>query len=85
MRPAPEQVETERFLFVPLSVDHAPEMVTVLADRSLYEFIGGEPPTPGRLVRRYVAQSVGQSNDGSEWWLNWVIRDRTSGALVGFV
>ncbi|MBG6212097.1 RimJ/RimL family protein N-acetyltransferase [Cryobacterium sp. CAN_C3] len=85
MWPAPEQVETERFLLEPLSVDHAPEMVRVLADPSLYEFIGGEPPTPEGLVRRYVAHSVGQSNDGSEWWLNWVIRHKVSEVVVGFV
>lgn len=35
-------------------------------------------------MRRYVAQSVGQSQDGSQWWLNWVIRDKPSGLLVGF-
>jgi len=85
MWPAPEQVDAERFLLEPLSIDHAPEMVTVLADPSLYEFTGGEPPTLEGLVRRYVAQSVGRSNDGSEWWLNWVIREKGSGALVGFV
>jgi RimJ/RimL family protein N-acetyltransferase len=83
--PASEQVETERFLLEPVSVDHAPEMVRVLADPSLYEFVGGEPPTSEGLVRRYVAQSVGQSQDGSQWWLNWVIRDKPSGLLVGFV
>ena len=85
MWPTPEQVETERFLLEPVSADHAAEMVRVLADPSLYEFVGGEPPTFEGLVRRYVAQSVGQSPDGSQWWLNWVIRDKRSGLLVGFV
>jgi RimJ/RimL family protein N-acetyltransferase len=83
--PAPQQVETERFSLEPVSVNHAPEMVVVLADPSLYEFIAGEPPTLEGLVRRYTAQSVGESDDGSQWWLNWVIRDNASGALVGFV
>jgi RimJ/RimL family protein N-acetyltransferase len=85
MWPAPEQVETERFLLEPLSVAHATEMVGVLADSSLYEFIGGEPPDHDRLVRRYVAQTVGESDDGSQWWLNWVIRCKDSGVLIGFV
>ena len=83
--PAPEQIETERFFVEPLSVSHADEMVGVLADPSLYEFIGGEPPTGDDLERRYEAQCVGQSGDGSQWWLNWVIRTKTSGRLIGFV
>ncbi|MGV8885504.1 MAG: GNAT family N-acetyltransferase [Microbacteriaceae bacterium] len=85
MWPATEQLDTERLLLQPLTVDHAPEMITVLADPALYGFIGGEPPTIEELARRYAAQSVGQSSDGSEWWLNWVIRHKSSGALIGFV
>lgn len=46
--------------------------------------VESRPPLEG-LVRRYTAQSVGESHDGSQWWLNWVIRDKASGALVGFV
>ncbi|WP_196827756.1 GNAT family N-acetyltransferase [Frigoribacterium sp. CG_9.8] len=85
MWPAPEQVETERFLLEPLSVGHAAEMAEVLADPLLYEFTGGEPPTHESLVRRYAAQTVGESLDGSQWWLNWVIRRKDSGVLIGFV
>ncbi len=57
----------------PLSVDHAPAMVSVLADPSLYEFTGGTPPTLEELSARYARQSVGHSPDGSERWLNWVV------------
>ena len=85
MWPAPEQTETERFLLEPLSVGHAAEMVEVLADPLLYEFTGGEPPTHESLVRRYIAQTVGESDDGSQWWLNWVIRRKDTGVLIGFV
>ena len=83
--PAPQRVETERFALEPVSVNYAREMVVVLADPSLYDFIGGEPPTLEGLVRRYTAQSVGESGDGSQWWLNWVIRRKDSGVLIGFV
>lgn len=83
--PAPEQMETERFCLEPLSVVYAAEMVGVLADPSHYEFIGGAPPTGDDLERRYAAQCVGQSVDGSQWWLNWVIRNKNSGLAIGFV
>ena len=57
----------------PLTVDHAPAMVSVLADPSLYEFTGGTPPTLEELTARYARQTVGHSPDGSEQWLNWVV------------
>ena len=60
-------------------------MVAVLADEALYEFTGGEPPTLERLQSRYAAQVVGASADGAEWWLNWMVTRRDSGASVGFV
>lgn len=83
--PAPTQVETERFSLEPLSVAHADVMVGVLADPSLYEFTGGEPPTRTQLDRGYATQCVGQSSDGSQWWLNWVIRSKHSDRPIGFV
>lgn len=57
----------------------------MLADAELYEFIGGDAPTVEQLVRRYTAQAVGCSPDGAQWWLNWVVRERASGLLVGYV
>ncbi len=56
-----------------LTVAHAPAMVGVLADPSLYEFTGGTPPTLEELTARYARQTVGHSPDGSERWLNWVV------------
>ncbi|WP_084151988.1 GNAT family N-acetyltransferase [Nocardioides halotolerans] len=58
---------------VPLSVDHAPAMVAVLADPSIYEFTGGTQPTLEELTARYARQTAGHSSDGSERWLNWVV------------
>jgi RimJ/RimL family protein N-acetyltransferase len=60
-------------------------MVGVLASPELYAVIGGRPPTLAELRARYAAQTVGRSPDGSERWLNWIVRDRSSGAAVGFV
>jgi hypothetical protein len=38
-------IQTARLSLVPLSPGDADEMVEVLGDRRLYEFIGGQPPT----------------------------------------
>lgn len=48
-------------------------MSSVLADPTLYEFIGGEPPSVSELERRYTVQTRGRSADGSEEWVNLVV------------
>jgi RimJ/RimL family protein N-acetyltransferase len=83
--PAAEPIGSTRLTLEPLSVGHAAEMVGVLADRELYTYTGGSPPDALELARRYAAQVEGPPEDGSEWWLNWVIRHRTSREAVGYV
>ena len=78
-----EPLASERLLLEPLTVAHATRMVDVLADPSLYEFTGGEPPTLDELTGRYTRQVVGRSPSGDEWWLNWVVA--LDGSLVGYV
>ena len=81
----PPLIETPRLDLEPLTPAHADEMVHVLAAPELYAFTGGRPPTLGELQWRYAAQAVGSSPDGSERWLNWIVRERRTGAAVGFV
>jgi RimJ/RimL family protein N-acetyltransferase len=74
-----------RLLLEPLRTEHAEEMAPVLGDAALYRFIGGSPPTVGELRARYAMQVAARSEDGSERWLNWVLRRRESAAAIGFV
>jgi RimJ/RimL family protein N-acetyltransferase len=78
-------LETLRLLLEPLRVDHAEEMVSVLADERLYAFTGGAPPALGELRERYTRQAGGRSPDGAELWLNWIVRRTEDGSAVGFV
>lgn len=75
---------TERLELTPLRLADADEMVAVLADPSLYAFIGGEPPTLDGLAERYRTQVAGNSSDEHETWHNWIVREQSGGA-VGFV
>jgi RimJ/RimL family protein N-acetyltransferase len=75
----PTSLTTERLALEPLRVDHAGEMVAVLADPALYEFTGGEPPSEPDLIARYERQT---SRAG---WLNWVLRLRDTGEPIGTV
>jgi len=59
-------------------------MAVVLMDPSLHEFTGGFPATYEQLQERY-ARLVRGSADSSIVWLNWVLRERDGGQLVGTV
>lgn len=67
-----ESIATGRLLLEPLRTDHAEPMAAVLADPALYDRIGGAPPTPADLRRRYAAMLAGPT-DPDEVWLNWII------------
>jgi RimJ/RimL family protein N-acetyltransferase len=76
-------IVTERLRLSPLVVDDADEMVTVFAHEQMYEFTGGCPPSLDQLRERYRNLVVGQSADGSEQWLNWVVRLIAEDLAVG--
>lgn len=76
---------SDRIQLDPLTEAVADEMVGVLSDPRLYEFIGGSPPALPALRERYRRQAHGVSPDGCDLWFNWVIRDRKSGCAVGLV
>ena len=69
----------------PLMPAHATEMVVVLDDPALHRYVGGRPLGLEELERRYERQSRASSEDESERWFNWIIRDRSSREAVGYV
>lgn len=79
-----EVIETERLDLLPLRVEHAEEMATVLSDPALHTFIGGSPDTPDALHSRYQRMVAG-SPDPAVTWHNWVIRLRRDACLTGTV
>jgi RimJ/RimL family protein N-acetyltransferase len=83
--PSAVSLDSARLHLEPLTVDHADEMVAVLDDPHLHAFIGGRPATLEELRARYEQQVLGRSRDGTERWLNWVIRRRDDGRAVGTV
>lgn len=63
---------------------HAPEMFEVLGDPAIYGFENAPPESLPALARRYRALESRGSPDGSEQWLNWVVR-LPGGSLAGYV
>ena len=65
-------------------VSHAHEMFAVLADPAIYEFENEAPVSEQALAQHCALMQSRQSPDGTEVWLNWVIR-LSSGELAGYV
>jgi ribosomal-protein-alanine N-acetyltransferase len=63
---------------------HASEMFLVLADPATYEFENEPPASEAWLAERYRRLESRGSADGTEHWLNWVVR-LPSGELAGYV
>ncbi len=80
-----EALETPRLTLEPLRVAHADEVAAALGDPVLHGFIGGAPATAAQLRERFARQERGTSPDGSEGWLNWVVRKRAGRAVAGTV
>ncbi len=74
---------TERLWLERIRVAHATEMTAVLSDPVIYNFIGGEPPTEDDLRSRYEFLEGQSSPDGTESWLNWIVKERRTNDAVG--
>jgi len=80
-----ERLTTPRLALEPLRLKHAAELATALDDPALHAFIGGAPSTELELRERYDRLGAGRTPDGTEDWLNWVVRDRATREAVGTV
>jgi RimJ/RimL family protein N-acetyltransferase len=81
-KPLTPRLATHRLDLVALKPDDAIEMVSVLADPALYEFIGNGPKSLGELEGTYRRWAEGSPTAG-ETWHNWLIRLRDDGAAMG--
>ena len=59
------------------------ELAPLLDDSDLHVFTGGAPETLEQLTARYARQVRGRSADGSQQWLNWIVRRADTGEAVG--
>ncbi len=59
-------------------------MFAVLSDAAIYEFENAPPVNEAWLFSRYQRLEIRGPADGTEKWLNWVVRI-ASGELAGYV
>ena len=77
-------IAAEDLTLEPQVAAHADEMFAVLSDPALYEYENEPPASLEWLRTRFTKLESRRSGDGSEQWLNWVIRLPSSEA-VGYV
>jgi RimJ/RimL family protein N-acetyltransferase len=64
---------------------HAAELYPVIGDPALYAFIDDKAPESEAALRERLARLEARlSPDGTEHWLNWVVRS-DAGEVVGYV
>lgn len=79
-----QTISTSLCTLEPLVAAHAQEMFGVLSDPAIYEFENEPPQSEAWLSERYTRLERRASSDGSQIWLNWVLR-LPSGELAGYV
>jgi len=69
----------------PLLESHADAMFEVLSSPQMYAYMPGKPPQSVAALReRYRRLESRRSSDGTQQWLNWIVR-LPDGACTGFV
>jgi RimJ/RimL family protein N-acetyltransferase len=77
-------IETARCTLEPQVAAHADAMFVVLRDPAIYEYENSPPASLESLRERFAKLESRRSADGSESWLNWIVRTGTAGP-IGYV
>ena len=80
-----QTIVTPTLTLEPLLASHAEAMFEVLSDQAIYRYLDYPPPVSVEyLFGVYSRLEARRSPDGSDAWLNWVIRPREQ-LLAGYV
>lgn len=80
-----QTLSTAELTLEPLGTNHAEAMFELLSDVEIYRYLDYPPPSSIQHLRGvYARLEARRSPDGSEDWLNWVIRP-VGRPLVGYV
>lgn len=80
-----EPLSTRRLDLEIISIGHAAEAAVTFDSPALHEFTGGAPSTALELATRFARLERGVNDDATQLWLNWMLRERATGRLVGTV
>ena len=75
---------TDDLILEPQVASHSDVMFDVLSDPAIYEY-ESEPPASREILReRFLRLETRHSGDGTQQWLNWVVR-LAAGPALGYV
>ena len=80
-----ENFYSSRLMMQLIRKEHASKALDVLQHKDLYTYIPQGPPTLEYLTKRYTALECRDSPDGTEYWLNWVVMQRSTQRIIGTV
>ena len=80
-----QTISRRELVLEPLTAAHADVMFEVLSDPEIYRYLDDNgPPSAAHLRGLYTRWEARQSADGSEIWLNWMVR-LTDQQPIGYV
>ena len=77
------ELRSARLVLEPQVESHAEAMFEVLSDPAIYEFEHDPPASAAALRERYRKLESRRSPDGSQLWLNWIVKE--GGEPIGYV
>lgn len=75
-------LETSRLHLEPITEQHSEELWELFRDPELHHFVPFEPISLEKQRERCAKWAKRRSPDGTEIWLNWAARERTSGQIM---
>jgi RimJ/RimL family protein N-acetyltransferase len=78
-----DDIASERSVLVPLRSTDADELVGLLEEAHLREWLSAQDVR--ELRARFSAWETRRSPDDAELWLNWVVRELSDGRALGWV
>lgn len=83
---ASRTLHTARLYLEPLTEAHCVETYDALQDERIYAFVPDRRPASLDSLRaRYRRLATGRSDDGSQRWLNWIVRHVADSRCLGYI
>jgi hypothetical protein len=79
-------IQSPRLTLSPIVMEDAEPLFGVLKESALYSYTGGTPPSEVSALREHIrGWEARRSPQGDECWLNWTVRLKDNGNVIGHV
>ncbi len=67
-------LSTNRLSLEPINIGHVENLLPILNDEQIYEYLPQNPPTREKLLKQYEMWEARRSPDRTQLWLNWAVK-----------